>query len=382
VGAEHLDDLKAAIAVSRARDWPGFRAALKDWAVAVFNFVYADRGGNIGYQMAGRLPVRGRITYGYRDANEAADQWQGYVPFEALPHAFNPARGYVASANQRIVPADYGQPIYGAYSQGHRGVRIDAHFARHPVMDREANIRFQNDVTSSRAERMCPHILRRLAGSTDADVAIVREALAGWDFRYELASATPTIFETFLGIWQRTVLAEHLPTRLLDLAAQQTGLAMSLLEDDGLAYFAAGTSATAAAVAKEAVARLRARLGDDQAAWRWERVHTAHWRHPLSNAATGTSFDIGPAPVDGGSHTVRNTGGELPPHGANSGTEYRIVVDFAAPDAFLAVQNIGNSGVPGSPHYKDQFEPWLKGEYHRVALTPDAPGATTTRLSP
>ncbi len=385
VGAEHLDDMRAAIAVSRAKDWQGFRAALRDWAVAVFNFVYADRGGNIGYQMAGRLPVRGRITYGYRDANEAADRWLGYVPFEELPHAFNPARGYVASANQRIVPADYRQPIYGAYSQGHRGVRIDEQFARQPVMDRDDNIHFQNDVKSSRAERMCPHILRRIAASADPDVAIVRAALEGWDFRYDLASAAPTIFETFLAIWQRTVLSEHLPARLLDLASQQTGLAMSLLEDDGLGYFPAGTSAMASAAAKQAVARLRERLGDDPAAWRWERVHTAHWRHPLSNAATGGAFDIGPAPVDGGSHTVRNTGGELPPHGANAGTEYRLVVDFAAPDKFLAVQNIGNSGVPGSKHYKDQFTPWLKGEYHTIPLAREAVNAActvTTRIAP
>ena len=102
-------------------------------------------------------------------------------------------------------------------------------------------------------------------------------------------------------------------------------------------------------MAKQAVAALRARLGADPAGWQWERVHIAHWRHPLSSPVLAGAFDIGPAPVDGGSHTVRNTGGELPPHGASSGAEYRIVVDFADPSSFLAVQNIGNSGVPGQP---------------------------------
>ena len=80
------------------------------------------------------------------------------------------------------------------------------------------------------------------------------------------------------------------------------------------------------------------------------------------------AFDVGPAPVDGGSHTVCNTGGELPPHAASSGAEYRIVVDFASPQSFLAVQNIGNSGVPGSPHYRDQFADWCRGAYHVVEL--------------
>jgi penicillin amidase len=97
-------------------------------------------------------------------------------------------------------------------------------------------------------------------------------------------------------------------------------------------------------------------------------VHLAHWKHPLSNAERSATFDIGPAAVDGGSHTLRNTGGELPPHNAASGAEYRIVVDFAEPDRFLAVQNIGNSGIPGHKHYSDQFVPWLRGDYHTVHL--------------
>ena len=106
---------------------------------------------------------------------------------------------------------------------------------------------------------------------------------------------------------------------------------------------------------------------------------------PLSTPANEAAFDIGPAPVDGGSHTVRNTGGELPPHAASSGAEYRIVVDFAAPASFLAVQNIGNSGVPGSPHYRDQFEPFLRGEYHVVQLdrgAVEAERARTTTIEP
>ncbi len=384
VGMEHLDDLRAIIGLSRAQSWQQFRDTLRDWALPVFNWIFADRSGTIGYQMAGRIPVRGRIIPGYRDAANPADRWVGYIPFDDLPSCADPARGYLASANQRPVPTSDARPIYGAYSQGHRGVRMDEAFAA-GTLGRDANIQFQNDVKNARAARLTPHILRHLAGRSDPDLAPLVAALSGWDGHYTLASAAPTVFETFMFIWQRTVTAQYLPERLLDLTMQQTGLGATLLENDGLSYFPAGTSATVRVVARQAVATLRGRLGDDPSGWRWDAVHTAHWRHPATTPALADALQIGPAPVDGGSHTVRNTGGELPPHAASSGAEYRMVVDLSAPDSFLAVQNIGNSGVPGSPHYRDQFGPWLRGEYHVVQLRREAlevESSTTITASP
>lgn len=360
IGMEHMDDIRASIAIGRARDWRGFRDALRDWSVAVFNFVYADAKGHIGYQMAGRIPIRGRVVPGFRDANAAPDQWQGTIPFDELPHMFDPLSGYVASANQRIVPDTWPQPIYGAYSQGHRGVRLVQALGGRGVSDTQANVALQNDVKNCRAERLAPHILRHLGG----EAGVFRRDLGDWDYRYTLTSIAPTLFETFMALWQREVIGQYVPERLLDLTHQQTGLAASLLEDDNIAYFPDATAAHVRAVAGQTLSVLRDRLGNDEAAWQWGRIHQAHWHHPIGDPA----HDIGPADVDGGSHTLRNTGGELPPHAASSGAEYRIVVDFAAPDRFLAVQNIGNSGVPGSRHYDDQFEAWLRGEYHIVHL--------------
>jgi penicillin amidase len=273
----------------------------------------------------------------------------------------------VASANQRIVPPDYPHVIYGAYSQSHRGIRIDQAFAA-AKPDRAHTIALQNDVKNVRAERCVPGILRLLDGAADADAKALASLLAGWDFSYTLDSSAPTAFETFMFHWQRRVLGERVPARLLDLTMQQTGLCVALLERPQTAYLAGGTKAAAVAVAGQTMATLRARLGDDPRGWAWGRVHVAHWRHPLSTAASEAAFDVGPAPIDGGSHTVRNTGGELPPHAASSGAEYRILVDFTRPESFLAVQNIGNSGVPGSPHYRDQFEPFVRGDYHVVHL--------------
>lgn len=384
VGMEHIDDIRAGLAISRAKNWDEFRDALRDWSIAVFNFVYADAHGNIGYQMAGRVPIRGRITYGVRDAANPEDGWRGYVPFEDLPHVLNPNTGTVASANQRIVSGDYKQPIYGAYSQGHRGLRLAEAFKEMPNADVPANIRLQNDVKNCRATRLVPQIVALLREAS-GPAGTVRDLLSGWNGEYTLDSAAPTVFETFMAEWQEAVLGHILPGRLIPLCMQQTGLATALLEQPERPFFPEGTAARVAETAALAHQALQRRLGDDPAGWNWGRVHLAHWHHPLASAGLGSAADIGPAPVSGGSHTIRNTGGEQPPHNAGSGAEYRIVVDFSEPDSFRAVQNIGNSGIPGSPHYRDQFEPWLRGEYHTVSLTRagvEADRAVTTTIVP
>jgi len=369
VGMEHIDDLRAILGLGRVKSWDQFRTVLRDWSVAIFNYIYADKNGHIGYQMCGRIPIRGRMWPGVREANNPQDQWQGYIPFEAMPHRSDPKGGTVASANQRIVGPDYPFPIYGAYSQGHRGVRLDEVFNGSPKMDVAANIKLQNDVKNSRAERTVPHILKALVGSADPAAREVAAILGNWDFFYETETSAPTLFETFMAIWNRRVLSKHLPPHLIDLTQQQTGLCTSVLEGTVSNFFEDGLAANVVATAQQSVATLTERLGAGAASWKWGKVHIAFWKHPLSNAANSAAFDVGPAPVNGGSHTIRNTGGELPPHNAASGAEYRMIVDFAAPESFRAVQNIGNSGMPGSPAYRDQFDPWLKGEYHTMHLT-------------
>lgn len=384
VGQEHLDDIRATVAIGRARDWAGFRAALADWSVPIFNFVYADHTGRTGYQCAGRVPLRGRVVRGYRSASEPADRWLGYVPYDAMPRREDPPAGYVASANQRAVPDDYPYPFYGAFAGGHRATRLQQAIEGRERADTDHSIALQNDTKNCRAERLVPALLARLGDSDDADVQALRGVLAGWDYRYTLESPAPIVFEAVLRQWQQRVAAERFPARLLGLVAASGGVAARLLERDDLAWFASGTRPALIEAVRAALAGLRERHGVDPAGWRWGPLHQAYWRHPLSNDATGPAFDIGPHPVDGGGDTVRNTGAGTPPYAATSGAEYRMVVDFATPDHFLAVQNIGNSGQPGSPHYADQFLPWLRGTYHtihlrRAGVEADLAGVTTLK---
>ena len=51
------------------------------------------------------------------------------------------------------------------------------------------------------------------------------------------------------------------------------------------------------------------------------------------------------------------------PFAVTSGPEYRLVVDLGDLDGTTTVLTTGLSGLPGSTHYADMVDPWVRGEY-------------------
>jgi len=110
---------------NRARNWEEFVASLRSWSVPAQNMVYADVEGNIGYYMAGQVPIRAKglglvPVPGWTGEYE----WTGYIPFEELPQAYNPPTGYIASANNKIVGEDYPYFLTLEPLPGYRARRI------------------------------------------------------------------------------------------------------------------------------------------------------------------------------------------------------------------------------------------------------------------
>ncbi len=92
--------------VDRARNWSEFTAAIGRYAGPAQNFVYADVDGNIGYHATGRLPMRRKCAGDIPSDGASGDcEWDGYIPFDQLPQAFNPLSGIIATANQNPFPA-------------------------------------------------------------------------------------------------------------------------------------------------------------------------------------------------------------------------------------------------------------------------------------
>ncbi len=395
----------AVLAINRARDWAEFRAALVDWTVPPQNFVYADVAGHIGYALGGDLPVRaqgdGRLPLpGWIGEWE----WTGTVPPAENPHALDPAEGFVATANNRIVGNNAAHPVIGEWATGYRVSRIRELLLRTPHHSVESFARIQTD-RRSLPGLACIALARdgRLhAPPGDPVAADARAALAAWD---------GTLSADSIGGLVASVLCQ----RLLDRAYREivgplgtvTGLGAfasapgniyrqralpNLLDrlldpsaDPG--WFAAGDSPDAiiADAWAATVAALRAAWGDDIAHWRYGHAHRFTLRHPLGvNRVLARLFNRGPITTGGDGETVNMGGLNIGPTGLESYTapSYRQILDPTDWDRSRAIHSTGQSGHPASPHYADFLPLWLTGEYHPLPWTRGAvEEATAHRLT-
>jgi penicillin amidase len=373
LGAYHGGWLTALLAMDRAGSAEEFREAMRPWHVPTFSVVFADGEGHIGYQAAGRIPLRAAWERGYRPGWDPRHQWQGLIPFEGMPRLSDPPRGWVATANNRVAPEDFPYPLSGTWSDGLRAGRI-----RQMIEEKAAGklspadcAAMQQDALSLRAARGVPPLLQALHASPDTRVQEARRHLAAWDGLMEPDRVGAAVFEVFFAHWVKAVVRERFDGDAAGLlAGGANGLAARLLEGDAIGWFPAGGREEAIRSALvAALGWLTGRLGEDMGGWAWGKLHALPLRHVLSGRGDlGRLLDHGGLPVKGDATTVCNTG--LGPQlEARAGANYRLIADMGAePPALRAADAASQSGHPGSPHYGDQLHGWLRGDYHTLPL--------------
>jgi len=357
----------AGLAISRAQNWAEFRGALERWKLPPENFVYADVDGNIGYQAAGLVPIRGDGD-GMLPVPGDTEQydWTGFRKLDELPHEFNPARGYVATANNNTLPANDARAISFDWAAPYRIERIREVLQRsraHTVQDSE---RLQADIASLPARE-----LLALLGSIPAGDERRTRALAlvrAWDGRVEKDSAAAALVEVWLEQLREAVFHPLLPGELWLHARRSLALPTLLgaLRDADRQFFGAQAEASRnqalASSLDQAIAELEKRLGREMSRWRWGALHVAQFEHPLGHSPEGAAvLNHGPIERSGDGNTVNATGG--PDFVQNSGASYREVFDLADWDRSAAINVPGQSGQAESPHYADLLALWSREEY-------------------
>jgi penicillin amidase len=363
----------ASLRMDQAKTWEEFRDACSFSRTPSENMVWADRKGNIGWQAVGITPLRPDWDGLLPVPGDGRHEWDGYLPIRVLPHIFNPPEGYFSTANEDNIPPGYPYAVGFQWAAPFRQARIQEVLGSGRKFTLIDMMQLQHDVVSLPARALVP-LLRGLRGR-DTAVQGALDALAAWDFRMAPDSTAATVYQS----WQRR-LTGHI--RTISLSEQEqaaaprpplTKMIAWLFSPDG--RFGEnplkGRDALLLRALEDAVQDLNTRLGTDIQGWHYgqERFHHIRLRHMLSDAVRPelkARLDIDPRPRGGNGDTVNQTSGG---YNQTSGATFRIIADLSDWDLSLGTNSPGQSGDPGSPHYRDLFELWSNDKYFPIFFT-------------
>lgn len=362
----------ASLRMDQAKTWDEFRAACDSSNIPGENMVWADTRGTIGWQAVGIAPIRPNWSGLVAVPGDGRYEWAGYLPIREKPHVVNPPDGFIATANNDLIPRDYPHmdAVGYVWADPYRWARVSEVLGSGRKLSVSDMMRLQTDYLSVIARQIVP-LLRDLP-TPSAEVERARRELLGWDFVLDKTSVAAGIYEA----WVRHLTADV--SRVVIPAGARPffrSLGASRVVDQlvapggafGRAPMAARDSILIESLAA-AVADLAQRYGADESKWLYgqDGYHYALISHPLSaavNADMRHRLDAGPAPRGGDANTVGATG-----NGGNqtAGASFRIVVDLGDWERTVGVNTPGQSGDPASPHYKDLFSLWADDRYFPV----------------
>jgi penicillin G amidase len=353
----------AFLKIDRARNWQEFTEAIRQFTGPQQNMVYADVEGNIAYYAPGWVPIRASGDGSLPVRGDTDEQeWLGYVPFEDLPHSYNPPGGIIVTANSRVVPDGYPYFLTHTWAAPWRTARIFQMLEAGANFDVESMLRIDMDVHSLEDIDLAHEVLKA-AGARPPDNPEVRfavNALRDWD-----GNATADSKATLICEVTRSILLDRiLRPKLGDGASQYHWVLGFTFVENAVRHNWTrwlppddpDFNMTLMRSLETAVQRVPQLVGSrNPRDWNWGKTIPLTFHHPLDRLPVGKRiFDVGPFIQAGTGTTVKATT-------SLSGPSMRMVVDFSDLDNSVNNITLGESGQVFSPHYRDQFPAWYAG---------------------
>ena len=350
------------------------RRALADVNQVALNVVYADSEGNIGWQTTGRYPIRaqgeGLVPHVVKDST---DNWTGWIPWEDMPHAVNPARGWLGTCNHLTVGRDYPYHYTTHASPTYRYRRLIQLMDAPGKKSVDDHWAFQRDALNLMAKTIAPIMTRVLLAHEDTQK--MGQVLAEWDFIDSPDKSAPTVFQAVYREFALLVYADELGddlahTMLNNWYFWQERLQKMVLENNSSWFDNVKTANKKETrddlfhqAALNAGKNLASTLGSDPAKWLWGKVHVHEFVSPIRRSGAGKDL------LGGGSHPASGSGATLyrgmydfsKPYKVTVSATLRMVADLADPDKILAVLPGGVAGRQFDPHTTDQVQSFMDG---------------------
>jgi penicillin amidase len=382
--------MDALLAFDQAQNFAEFRAAAALVSAPSQNLLYADTAGNIGYQLAGTVPLR-RKGNGTKPAPgwDPNYGWRGTIPFAKLPYVDNPPSGFIVAANQQVIGAQYPYPLGSTFSYGWRSQEIIDRLRDAPPLTMDSAEQLFYDNTIRFAADLVPILLKIKV--PDPWVLEGQRTLVGWDYSASKDSAAAAYFSVVCHNIFKLTFRDELPQELWPEGGDRWYAVLTMLMkqpmnpwwDDVATKDKIETRndilLAAMINARKEITSLMARDTDQ---WQWGKLHRVRLQNqslevsgikPVEDLFNRGDYQIsgGPAAVNAMAYDDRMG------YAVTAGPTMRMLIDLGDLDASRWVNQSGVSGHAFNSHYDDQTVLWANQQLWPFVSSPGAVEART-----
>ncbi|HOJ28194.1 MAG TPA: penicillin acylase family protein [Spirochaetota bacterium] len=386
--------------LGKAKTLAQAREAMKHIQTIYLNIVYGDSN-SIGWQVTGLYPVRKKGTGLFPSPGWTGEyDWDGFVPFDRLPHVENPEEGFVVTANHRTVAKDYPVNLTQSWYNDERAMRITQVLSHNKTCTLEDVMKLQNDQYSLMAKHVQDilfskdfnHLLmaslQKLSPKQKEKALKALQMLSPekFDCIMRVDSAQAALMGALYHCFVHNTFADELGPKDAPLweAFLQASMTSYSAFDELLAYkhqspFFDDVTTPEVETKWDVLAKTLAdayvlcqdTMGRNEQKWQWGKLHAYWFKHEIAKEVGILKgfLSRGPYPAGGDVHTVNVamfTWGKdfdvwmIP--------AMRMIVDFNSNNPLHFIIVPGQSGNPVSRHYDDMVNMYLHGTYQVIPM--------------
>lgn len=375
--------LKVAYQFNMAKNIDDVREAASNIHAAGLNVMYGDKAGNVAWWASAKLPNRPDHVNSKLILNgNGSDDFTEYLPFSQNPQAENPPWGYVYSANNQ--PDTINTGLYPGYylpeDRGRRIVELLENKNNVDVSYMESMLTEDINPASSDIQEI---LVSQIEPKNEQETALL-DILKNWNGEHKLESKGPAVYQALVYRVMKMALEDEMGSESLSAFmstnAYKRSVAFVIKDEKSIWWDDVSTSAIEdrTDVINEAFTatldHFESKFGSDYISKiTWGELHTLEHDHPFGAIEMiRPYFNVGPLNAPSGVEVLNNIGYSMDgdsEYNATFGPSTRRIVDFSDIDNSRSILPTGNSGNIFSPHYKDQAEMYVNGEFRPMLLT-------------
>jgi penicillin amidase len=384
VGFDEIDPtIRSILNLPYANNWDDFVRILEDFHAPMQNIVYADVEGNVGFHLPGKVPIRSKdnlILGGMPVPGwDHKYDWQGYVPYDALPSKPPTLNEVIFTANNKVVNEDFPYFISREWRLPYRANRIEELLNKEKY-DLESMSDIQLDTVSLMVSDLYSIMIPSVLDLKESKELI--ESSLPRNFDLDKDESSPLLFAAWLRELSRLIYYDELgemfeeyfevrPLFLKNVLTNQNG--MSSWCHDSVQNIKHSCEELIRKAFLVAYSENISKYGEDASKRNWGVAHEVNVKHPVFSKLPliGDIFSFtAPTGGDGysinvGRHDISNE--DVPFqnfHAANP----RILVEMSEKPILKFSYLGGQSGHPLSRYYYSFIKKWSDGEYVELRL--------------